>query len=289
MNEASRWRLALARQIAAAYIANSNVAAVIAAGSTAGGYADRWSDIELDVFWTALPSDEERLRAVERAGGVIWHLYPRDPDDPELSEDYHVHGVKVDLSNFALDGVEQILAKVVDQADTSFSKQVIVSHLQHAVVFSGPDVIAHWQARTAAYPEALRRAMVRESLSFTPWWGKEMLTERGDLLLLYESVVSIVKKILMVLMGINRIYHPGFKWVDRLIAEMPVAPPDLAARLHVVFSAEPATALAELRRLVEETFALVHARMPDVDTSAAQEWFQHRRQPQDAPPISLSL
>ena len=271
MNEASRWRLALARRIAAAYIENPKVAAVIAAGSAARGYADRWSDIELDVFWTTLPSDQERLAAVERAGGVIWHLYPQEPDDPELSDDYHVRGIKVDLSNFALDGVEQILSKVLDHADTTFSHQVILSHLQHAVAFSGQDLIARWQARTAAYPEALARAMVQENL------------------LLYESVVSIVKKILLVLMGVNRIYHPGFKWVHRLTAEMPVAPSNLAARLDVIFRAGPTTALPQLARLVDETFRLVQAHMPDIDITAALEWFEYRRQPWDAPPQGLSL
>jgi len=290
MNEASRWRLALARRIAAAYVENPKVAAVIAAGSIAHGYADRWSDIELDVFWRVRPSDEERLQAVERAGGVIWHLHPPEPDDPELSEAYHVHGVKVDLSNFALEGVERILASVIDQADTAFSNQVLISHLQHAVVLSGQDVITRWQARAASYPDATARAMVRENLSFTPWWGKEMLAERGELLLLYESFGTIAKKILMVLMGINRIYHPGFKWVDRVIERMEVAPPDLASRLRLIFRAEPATALPELRRLVEETFALVKEHMPEVDTRAAHESFQQRRQPwETAPPGVLPM
>jgi len=177
----------------------------------------------------------------------------------------------VDLSNYPMEAVDRILADVIDRADTSFARQVLISHLLHGVVFAGGDIVARWQARAAPYPGALARAMVEENLSFAPWWGREMLAERDELVLLYECCVTIAKKILMMLMGINRIYHPGFKWVDRLIEQMPIAPLDLAAKLRVVFRAEPAAALPVLHRLIEETFALVEEHMPEVDTTAARE------------------
>ena len=69
MNDATMWRLALARQIGAAYGVSPNVAAVYIAGSVARGWADRYSDIELDVYWSTPPSDGERLEIIRRAGG----------------------------------------------------------------------------------------------------------------------------------------------------------------------------------------------------------------------------
>ena len=41
---------------------------MILAGSTARGHAD-FSDIDLGVFWHEPPTEDERLAAVEQAGG----------------------------------------------------------------------------------------------------------------------------------------------------------------------------------------------------------------------------
>jgi hypothetical protein len=85
--------------------------------------------------------------------------------------------------------------------------------------------------------------------------------------------------LLAALMGLHRVYNPGYKWAERAAAELPLAPPDLAARLSNVSRAEPATGVAELRRLIEDTFALVEKHMPEVDTSGPRARFERSRGP----------
>ena len=55
MNNASKWRLELVSPIASLYAKNLKVAAVIVSGSTARGHADKYSDIEIGVFWKEPP------------------------------------------------------------------------------------------------------------------------------------------------------------------------------------------------------------------------------------------
>src|SRR5438045_7782227 len=92
MNAASQWRLALARHVGGAYAANPKVAAVIVGGSTCRGHADRYSDIEVGVFWHEAPTEEDRRTAAEAAvvaaglGGEVHYLYPYDPAE-EVWED----------------------------------------------------------------------------------------------------------------------------------------------------------------------------------------------------------
>lgn len=50
MNEASRWRFTLAEHIDLAYAADPKACVVMVAGSTGRGTADRYSDIELEVY-----------------------------------------------------------------------------------------------------------------------------------------------------------------------------------------------------------------------------------------------
>ncbi len=70
MNEASRWRLGRAREIAPVYLADPRVRAVMVGGSVARGWADRYSDVEVGVFWEAFPSPEQFRAAMERARGT---------------------------------------------------------------------------------------------------------------------------------------------------------------------------------------------------------------------------
>jgi len=59
-------RRALAQIVAPAYAKNPKVAGVLLAGSVARGIADQFSDIEIDIFWHAPPTDEDRSVPIER-------------------------------------------------------------------------------------------------------------------------------------------------------------------------------------------------------------------------------
>ena len=79
MSLGSEWRKELAWRIAPFYASNPHVDAVLLGGSTASGRADRYSDIEIGVFWNHPPSDEERRSAIIQVGGQVQRLYPYDP------------------------------------------------------------------------------------------------------------------------------------------------------------------------------------------------------------------
>ena len=81
MNEASFWRLALAQLIAPHYTDNPKVRVVSLGGSVAQGYADRYSSIDLAVFWRAAPTQKERRDLLNRARGRQWQLLPYNREE----------------------------------------------------------------------------------------------------------------------------------------------------------------------------------------------------------------
>src|SRR5262245_56324184 len=120
MNEASQWRLALARQLAPLYAANPHVAAVLVGGSTARGHADRFSDIELGIFWHEPPTDEERGVVIEQAKGDLDRLYPYDPAEEVWADDFKMgraapdqpgSGILVEAVHYTTD----FMARTLDQ------------------------------------------------------------------------------------------------------------------------------------------------------------------------------
>ena len=71
MNDASRWRIAVARRVEACYRQDSRVRAFMIGGSVSRGLADRYSDLEIGVFWTTTPSPEERQTFLTGYDGVM--------------------------------------------------------------------------------------------------------------------------------------------------------------------------------------------------------------------------
>jgi predicted nucleotidyltransferase len=288
MNEASLWRLAMARRMAPIYATDPKVRAVIVGGSVARGCADRYSDVEMGIFWDEPPSAAELCAAMERLRGTEWELDPYNADEDVWYEEYGVDGLKLDLRHMTVARMGEVLAAVVDGGDLSEERQQIIAAVQDGVALHGTLLIEKWQARATVYPGSLARAMVRKYLSLPPWWSVPMLAERGDLPLVYGAFKEATGGIFGGLLGLNRIYHPGLKWIDRTLAALQLAPPDLVARLKQVFRVEPLAGARQMQQLVEETYTLVEQQMPDAGITEARQAFRYCRPILDAAPSGWS-
>jgi hypothetical protein len=278
MQEASRWRYALAQQIAPHYRANPKVAAMLVEGSVARDDADHSSDLDLAVFWTEPPTAQERRDIVTRIGGGYRPPSPSTRGATGWETRYVREGVPIDVQHMTVSAIESLLAAVVEHADLSLSKQKHLAALRSALPLVNPTLIKEWQQQAAAYPHDL--AVVRTHLRFRPAWEQELLAERKDVLVLYDSFCTTHKQLLLVLLGLNRLYFPGWRWLDRLLDQMHVTPPSLSMRLKQLFaivSIDPRASVYQLHDLIEETFRLVETHLGEVDTRAARERFHGQR------------
>lgn len=270
-NPHSEWRLKLARTLAPAYISQPGVAAAAVCGSVARGWADRYSDVELAVWWHRVPTAEDRARCVRR---IAESSERRDlgykPDLDAWNEDFLASGMKVDVRHSTVDGQDRLLAQVVDAHDTSVAGQQSVAEVVHAVGLHGADLLDRWRQRADPYPDGLARAMVEANLRFGPNAWIERLAERDDVLPLAEISVTVVRAVFGVLLGLNRIYHPGYKWMDRTLASMTIRTTGLPVRVRTVLENPVRTRVAELERLVEDTIRLVEQEAPEIDTTAVR-------------------
>jgi hypothetical protein len=278
MTEHSAWRISLAHKIAPAFTANPKVEACFVFGSAALGMSDQYSDLELAFIWSKLPSAEELQITAQNIGVKGWEIEPYGEAEQAWLEQFYMNGMKVEAGHWARETMDNIVTDVVEHYDVSqngllFEKQAIVSHLQRAVVLCGEDMIKQWQTRLSPYPEELAIAMVQKHLRFRPFDGQKILTERLEIPMLYENNCTIVRWLLNLLFGLNRIYHPGFKWTRYFVEEMSIKPPEFFARLERVFQSDAASGTHELRQLAEETFDLVEKQLPQVDLKQQRETF----------------
>src|SRR5215472_17927427 len=156
--EASRHLLALAREVADAYVAELAPCAMLVAGSAAEGVSDRWSDLDLMAYHAELPTGEAIAAARRRAGGgELRVLGPRDGDG--FVESFTLRGVECQVAHATVAATERHLDLVLVDLDVNTPYQKALGGLLHARALHGRDLVQRWQERAAAYPEALQRAM----------------------------------------------------------------------------------------------------------------------------------
>lgn len=120
-----RWALRcvrLAEEIEAAYGPAPTLAVVAVAGSVGAGYADRWSDVEIDCYWREPPSEEDRLEPIRALEGELKAYWEYDERDREWSEEYQLRGLMVTESNFTVATVEELLSAVLEAGDLDPAK-----------------------------------------------------------------------------------------------------------------------------------------------------------------------
>ena len=98
-----------------------------------------------------------------------------------------MEGVAIDVRHLTIETTERILKDIMVRADSSLIKQQHLAALLSALPLSNPALLTRWQQQARVYPKELSMTMVQTYPRFRPAWEQEMLAERNDLLVLYES------------------------------------------------------------------------------------------------------
>jgi predicted nucleotidyltransferase len=301
-NSASQWRIALAQKIGPIYASIPAVRAVVLVGGMARGRGDRYSDLDIAVFWDRAPDDAERRAAMAQFGPVL--------GTPVVIGDFAAHpvfdhsdvgllweeaafiggdartGFKIDVNHRTVAAMEQILEDVTVHHDVHGHKLEVLYSIQHVVVLHGEALVTGWQARASVYSDALAQKLVELHLSQLRI-DLAMHLYRGDLLPFYQAVTAAEYQLMGALLALNHIYRPELKRLRDLCDEMTLKPDHLAERLHGLLRDEPARAAQDLHTLVEEVLALVQVHLPEVDVKGFRAKLNATRQPFDAPPVGL--
>src|SRR3954464_11838807 len=121
MTQASQGQNAIANQTPAPHRDNSNVQVVMAKAAVARGHADSYSDLEIGVFWTCPPSDDERKTAIASIGGELWSFtsYRMEPEvvahehyglsEMVIDEQSYIGSLMVSTNHLTSSAMEQCL------------------------------------------------------------------------------------------------------------------------------------------------------------------------------------
>ncbi|MEJ2708891.1 MAG: nucleotidyltransferase domain-containing protein [Anaerolineales bacterium] len=89
------WRLDFAKQLAVKIRAFAGLRAIVAGGSVVRGYADAYSDLELLLFWDALPDDDTRHALIETLQADFLYEY----NGPSQEDQLLIHNFQAQFSS----------------------------------------------------------------------------------------------------------------------------------------------------------------------------------------------
>ena len=146
MEAASAWREGLVRALLDAFAANPEVAAAALSGSTARGTADRWSDIEVMVFWSRPPTDEARTDAARAGGAAIRRLYAYDADEQIWCDDLSAgpEQILVEVTHCLVATAEEQLDRLLEQCVPEPLLLNFAQGVVDAVPAHGSELLSAW-------------------------------------------------------------------------------------------------------------------------------------------------
>ena len=282
MTDESSTLLDLGRSILAPYAALPGAACAAITGSSAEGHADRFSDLDMTVYYDVLPSeaDLQRARGQVSDGTLIWSM--GSYDEGEFAEAFRVGGVEVQIGHTTVARWEETITAVLAGREPGSPLHKAMSGTLVSVPAFGAERLAVWQTRIRDYPDVLRVAMVKHHLKFFRLWALVGRLETRDARLWFrQMLVESSFNLLGVAAGLSRRYFTSFQFkrARSFIATLDRAPDNLADRLDALWASSPAEAARSLHSLVSETVALVEGDLPEVDTSAVRKALASREEP----------
>jgi len=220
----------------------SVVEEVVLTGSVSRGVADDVSDIEMLVVTTAPLELDECFEHASEAGLEGLDTWGLQGTGTERVSGY-VDGVPVELVWWSRDHAEASVDGLL-AGDLSSSGDAIVN----GVALRTAGLLAAWQKRLRAYPEALAALRIEDAaLAWSGYAPAGWLTllRPGERFALVERMYEDAARVITIVYALNRVWEPTSKRLAIRVAELSVKPERLVERLEKAFT-EPDSARAAL-------------------------------------------
>lgn len=277
-SEHTAWRLEFASQIAARISVFNGVRAIAVGGSVARGYADAHSDLEMYIFWDHLPDDTVRHSVITAVRGELFIGY----DGPSKEDQLLINSFQVDLLHNTVAEEETVIERVLHAHSTSLSDSNFMDTLRYCIPLFGDKLLQGWKLLAQEYPLDLAERNIVENLDRLHLNRPVVSAKRGNTIMLYADNVQLQQTVFLILLAVNRMYFPTYKWIQQSLKIMTVKPPQIGERFERMYALPYEQAVEELRRLMDETLSLVEGQFPAMDTEAARKRISYVRTPHEA-------
>jgi hypothetical protein len=271
---ASLWRIELAKEVIQCYAPHDGLEMAVLSGSPPKGLSDEYSDLDVIVFWSKI--DVKWLEADPLSDVDCERKYLRQMGTEDIHLESQYFGpLKVDIGHLTMAFWRNEVEDVVVRHEADPSKIGALGGFQTSLPLFGEDLVAEWKSRLEPYPDELAEKVVRTHRRFfVPGYLLNQAYNRGDVLAYYDGVCQMLKNLLDILAGLNRMYlsteEP--RWLSYYLGRMSVKPDRAEERFNAVLAEPAGRAAAELESLMVDVLALIAEHMPQVNGDYEGRW-----------------
>jgi hypothetical protein len=272
--EASRWRIEFAKELIEFYVPRNGIRMAVLSGSPPKGLSDEYSDLDIIVFWDQV--DAEWLEANPLSEIECERKYFRRMGEADVYlESYYFGELKADFGHVTLTAWKETVDDVLERHSTDASSLDSIAGFLTSMPLHGAELVEEWKARMSPYPEELALKVVRQHRRFfVPGYLLNQAYRRGDVLAYYDGVCLMLKNLLNILAGLNRMYlstdEP--RWVSYHLDRMSIKPDDMWERMQSVLTSDAEDAVEILDGLMVDVLRLIAERMPELDDGYPDRW-----------------
>ena len=268
MNEESLWRIELADELMEVYRPREGIRMIVLGGSPSRGWSDAYSDLDIIVYWDTIDTEWLETAPLERFGGRRAAFRKMDEAGGIYLEQNYFGTLKVDVAHVTMEVWERMVDDVLLRHEASPEIQKSLGGFLESKVLHGEELAAKWKERIKLYPDELALAMIkRHMLFFQPGVLQHQALDRGDILYYYDGLCMILKNLLGILAGLNKVYFSPAepRWLARELEGMRIKPDRMWERIRSIFESERPEAIEILEDLTAEVLDLLEERMPEID------------------------
>jgi len=270
----SLWRIELAGEVIENYVPRDGIDMAILSGSPPKGLSDEYSDLDIIIFWSRI--DAEWLEKDPLAELTCERKYFRNMGTEDIYLESQYFGpLKVDVGHVTTSFWDTEVDDVVVRHEPDPGKIGALAGFETALPLYGHDEVERWKARLRPYPEELAEKIVRmHRRFFVPGYLLNQAHGRGDVLSFRDGLCLMLKNLLNILAGLNRIYMSTEepRWLSYYLGRMGIKPDRAEERFRAVVDGEADEAVAGLESLIVDVLALINEHMPQVNGDYEARW-----------------
>lgn len=271
---ASLWRIELAKKLVQYYLPHDGIETAILSGSPPKGLADQYSDLDMILFWSEI--DQEYLETARLGELNCERRYARPIGDGDIYlESYYFGPLKVDVGHSTLSTWEEEVDDVVVRCEADASKIGAIAGFITSLPLYGEDVVARLKERMQSYPDELAQKVVRSHRRFfVPGYLVNQAYKRGDMLAYCDGLCLMVKNLLNILAGLNRVYMSTEepRWLSYYLSKMPIKPDRMEERVQEMLAFDGEGSVSALEGMIVDVLGLIHEHMPDINGDYEERW-----------------
>lgn len=264
--EASLWRVAMAREIAAVYSRHPNVKMILIGGSPARGISDQYSDIDMIVYWDQIDAPFIASKPLLAVGGDFRFFLPFDQSGSGM-ELYYFDTLIYECGHISLAAWDELVQTVHDRLEPNPHLLKSLEGFTDALPLYGAELYRSLRDSLPPYPDELARKIIKNNLGF--FWPGCLLHQglhRNEILYFYDGLCATCKRLLTIVAALNKVYFSALepRWTAYELARMPIKPDNMGEKIAAMFEGDRTQAITIMEQLITDTVALVAQHHPEI-------------------------